>query len=341
MPSGGSYPVPPSAPQTPQVTPPSGSSGSSGSTGGGSTSGGGSSSGGGGGGSTSGGGGGGGGGYKKKAVRRYMQQVEVLQGQIDAVQSALGSEFKRSLKRRLKNTMRGMREQDALLLEAYDDRIAELEKSATDNEKAAGGQSTMNLTNAARERANALSQLALQGAGETDILLGQQMALRNWAANQSEISTSARDTATSIAASAADLTADTKTARSNVNLQANADREALMNDYFDQREGALMQLGNLYGQQAEILGFAQELINSKKTRRRLKRIKKKSDQAFADMAEASGDAWVNPGVSKKIQKWDGSSVSDTSGAGVPSMQLNDSSPVAIGTPSGAGLREWS
>jgi hypothetical protein len=305
-----------------------------------------------GGGGTKGGGakdgkGGGGGGARAKAARKYLDQADTLQLQIHAVRDALygpkgkPGEFRQALKRRLKNTLRGMTDQDNILIEAFNQRVKDLQASATDNEKAQAGQSFENLSNAARERANAVTQAALQGAGESDLLQAQQMSLRNWAQNQGDIDQAAFDTSRSISASLTDLTADTKTARSNVALQANADRESLWSDYFDQREQALIQIGNLQGQKAELYGYANEAKSSKKTRRKLKRAQKHSGESFSDAADMAGKAWRNPGVPKRLETW--------TGPGIDPMAPHSDASILYGgggisaapsAPSGASLRKW-
>lgn len=288
--------------------------------------------------------GGGGGSYgskgaRNKAARKYMEQAATLGLQISAVQDALGGEFKSALKRRLRNVKRVSGTSEDLLTDAYNERVAELKKSEADNEAAAGTQSQANLTNAARERGNAMTQAALQGAGESDLLQSQQMSLRNWSQNQNDITRAAADTATSIQGSLTDVTADTRTARANNVIAANADREALWNDYYDQREQALTQIGNLYGQQAELYGYADEAKGRKSTRRALRKAQRKSGRAFDRAADMAGEAWKNPGVGPEITGWPGADPMDDNP--VPSRTLNSSSLSDAPTaPSGASLRKW-
>lgn len=290
------------------------------------------------------GGGGGGGGFpswgsqQRKARKRYFQQAADLQLQIDAVQAALSTEFKSALKRRLRNIGRSEGAQTKLLLGAYEERANELIRSSENNENATADSSFANLSNAGRERANAMQQATQQGAGESDLLAAQQMSLRAWASNQGEITRAGHDSATSIAGAATDLRADTRTALVNNSLEANGDREQLWNDYYDQREQALVQIGNLYGQQAELYGYAEEAGGGKKARRKRRKVRDGMAEAFEAAGDASGDAWRNPGADKALLKWQGKPIPDSAPRPQGAMQA----PVSLGTvaPEGATLREW-
>ena len=61
-----------------------------------------------------------------------------------------------------------------------------------------------------------LAQAALQGAGETDTLRGQFMAVRNWDANQADVNRSYFDTTRSINSSLQDLNSDVRQQRVNL-----------------------------------------------------------------------------------------------------------------------------
>ena len=305
----------------------SGSSGSSGSSGGSS------------GGSRGGGGGGGGGGgdpfgYRAKAARRYEQQARNLQMQANAIRKALDHEFGKALHIRLRNVGRVLGQQDSLVTDGYQDRVRQLAGANADNDKAVAGQTGAAKTNLIRERNSALSEAAANGAGESDIVASQLMSLRNWQAGQSEVTRSQFDTLRSENSSLTDLNVDTKSARVNLATQANADRELLWQNYFDRRSEALTQLGNIYGQQADYYESAKEYGGGGPT----KKLRKKMDAAYDGAAESSGDAWKNPGVSKKLLGWDGrpefksvNNQSRLSSAQVTRLEHK---------PEGATLRSW-
>jgi hypothetical protein len=277
-------------------------------------------------------------GQRAKAARKYMEQAATIQQQINAVQGALDGSFKKALRKRLRNINRVSGGQDDSLLSAYDSRVTELKKASEDNEAAAAGQSYQNLTNRGRERANAMSQASLQGAGETDLLQSQQMALRNWSQNQTDINQAQTDTARSIQASMTDLHEDTRTARENVRLQALSDKETLHNEYYDQVGAAQNQLGNLYGQQAELYGYAIEAKGNKKVQKKLRRARRKAGDFWDAEQESAGMAWRNPGVGSRINDWEGDSIPEI---GAPPQTLNSSSISEMPkAPSGASLRKW-
>src|SRR5690606_34588698 len=112
---------------------------------------------------------------------------------------------------------------DAEILLGYGQRVGQLEGSRKDNEKAESDNSFGNLINLARERADILAETALQGAGESDTLKSQVMALRNWDANQGETNRAYFDTNRAISNAVTELNADTRTARMNVHSQALSD----------------------------------------------------------------------------------------------------------------------
>jgi hypothetical protein len=320
-------------------------------------SGGGSSNGGGGGtgGSGTGGTGGGGGGGKtpnpyayaqaqerkadNEAYRKYMDQAHTIGLQIKALRLALGKQgFIQALDQRLKNIGLVQRQSEADLVTGYRERVGSLEQTSRDNEKAAGAQGYANLANRSRERSNAVGEAAAQGAGESDTLRAQGAALRNWNANQNEVNRSFYDTKSSIESSLTDLTVDTRTARINNALQANADRDSVWTNYYDQRSETLTALGNTLGQQAEYYGLAQEAKNGKKVKKLKKGASQASGQAFHQASLVAGQAWENPGVSKGLRQW--------AGADPFESDLNNdrfaSAPTELAKkkPEGATLRSW-
>lgn len=326
----------PKIPTAPSGTPNSGAPTGSGSGSGGS----------GGGSGSSGGGGGGGDPYlaaqkkaQKKASQRYIRQAQTLNQQIRAIKKSLNSTFKAALDQRLENVMEVLRDSDAAAMKDYRQRVNSLEGAEADNQKAAAGQGMAALSNRGRERANAMSEAMLQGAGESDLLRAQEMSLRNWNANQSEIQRGFFDTQRSINSSLTDLTVDTRTARINLALEANADKEQYWNAYWAQRSEALTQLGNLYGEQANLYGMANEQVGSKKTRGMQNRADNLSGNAFMQSANVLGNAWDNPGIPKHLRKWDGRD-QFSMGRRSESRFINRPVDVAVARPEGATLRTW-
>lgn len=275
-----------------------------------------------------------------KAANRYLNSAKAMSGQIAALKNSLSEGFKANLTQRLSNIDLVSGQQDAQLLEGYGQRVKSLEGAATDNEKAEGAASFQNLGNAARERANAVTEAMNNGAGESDTLKAGMMSLRNWSSNQGDANRSFFDTLRSVNSSLTDLNVDTKTARLNIASQANADRDQVYSQYYNQRSETLTQLGNLYGQQGEYYGMAQEQVGSKKTKGLRKHAVALSDRAFMQSSKANAHAYDNPGIDPSIQNWQGREQfgGEVNNNRIESAVTNE--PIAA-KPEGATLRKWS
>lgn len=273
---------------------------------------------------------------KNKTAQRYLEEAQTLAGQAKALRAALGKKgFKSALKGQLANVKLGMHETDAELLRGFNDRVGSLEAVAADNEKASSSQTVANANNAARERANVLSEAMANGAGESDALRAQQMSLNNWQANQSEVNRNYFDTATSINSSLTDLETDTRSARVQNFIQAEADKNQLWSNYYDQRSETLTQLGNVQGQRAEYLGLANEARGGKKIRRRRKKAQDASEEAFMDAADEAGRSHESRDVPGRLTDWQGR---EPFRAAAPRTTFLDTGPLAA--PEGATLRKF-
>lgn len=273
-----------------------------------------------------------------KAANRYLQSAAAMSGQIKALKHSLGVGFETALKQRLANIGLVAGQQDAILMEGYNNRVKSLEDAAKDNEKAATDQAFSALGNRARERSNAVTEAMNNGAGESDILKSQLASLRNWESNASEVSRSFFDTLRSVNSSLTDLNVDTKTGRANIASQANADRDQVYTDYYNQRSETYTQLGNLYGQQGEYYGMANEQVGSKRTRRLRNQAVHRSDAEFMHASKANSKVWKNPGIGS-LMNWQGHAPIDgqLGGNTIESASLNE--PIAK-KPEGATLRKW-
>lgn len=276
------------------------------------------------------------------AAQRYMDDAAALAGQIRSLRKGLNVTFLQGLEARMKNIKLEWKRSDADLLSGYRKRYGSFEGAAKDNEKAAAGQGYQNATNRGRERANALSEAMLQGAGESDVLRSQEMSLRNWDANQGEITRGFFDTLRSVNTGLTDLNVDTKTARLNAWSGMQDDREMTYNAYQAQRSEALTQLGNLLGQQGEYYGLANEQQGSKRARRLRKKAENQADKAFMQSANALGDAYEEPGTPKWLRKWDGKPQFGAGGMGDSTYRegLAQQAPTDLSRPEGATLRSW-
>lgn len=274
------------------------------------------------------------GGYRRKAGQRYLRQAANLEAQAQALQRALNKEFKGALRTKLRNVNRVLRVQQRALADGYLDRLGSLEGAVEDNESAAVTQTQLNEQNRARERANAISEATLQGAGESDLLNAQLMSLRNWQANQSEVQRNYFDTLRSVNSSLTDLTVDTRTGFINNATQAQADKEQLWTNYYNQRSEAFTNLGNIRGQQADYREMAREMgVGGGGSTKAMRR-------AYNMAAKTAGQAWENPGVAKRLRNWQGADEFEPMNTPGP-RGFARSERVDLGKkPEGATLRKW-
>lgn len=207
--------------------------------------------------------------------------------QLTALQGLLKGGFAKAREQKLKNAFTLYAAQDKDLVNGYNSRMAGILKSRDDNEKSEVDASFANLSNRARESTDLLAQAASQGAGETDTLKTQLMAIRNWDANQADVNRSYFDTQRSINSSIADLNADTRTARMNLAVDALGDYDQIWTNYYNQRADAYTQMGNIHANPYS------DSHDPKST-------------AYAGMAKEASSAWKNPGVNKSLQNWKGS-----------------------------------
>ena len=273
--------------------------------------------------------------YRRKAGRRYLKQAANLQVQAQAIRHALNTDYGNALHAKLQDVNEILHDQNKVLMQGYRERVDQLSGAFDDNEKAAATQTTANVGNLARERSNALNQLAMQGAGESDAMAAQLMSLRNWQQNQSDIERSRFDTLRSINSSLTDLNVDTHTARVNNVLQAQADKSQLWTNYYNQRAEAYTNLGNTYGQMADYRDMAKEMgVGSGGGTGR-------AGGAFMAASHELGKSWDQPGISKKLLRWHGRDDFEIEKPRSLSAQLRSAPSVDLGqAPEGASLRKW-
>lgn len=284
-------------------------------------------------------------------AQRYIDQAKTLKLQVDALRAALQKDgFKAALNQQLANVALNEGQQDAALMAVYNAQLKVLDEANLDNEVSASSETVANLTNKVRERTSAVMEAVAQGAGESDMLRAQQMALNNWNANQSEIHRAYKDTKTSLNSSLTDLNSSTYTNRVNNAIQANADRNQLWTNYYNQRSQTLTQLGNTLGDMAAAYSSASSYIDAndsfgKKMQTKADNwdnkadaIRTRSGNAFMRAADVAGKAYQDPGVSSSIRDWKGREAYSGK-LGMSVLASRDTS-APIAKPEGATLRSW-
>lgn len=272
-------------------------------------------------------------GYRRKAGNRYVQQADNLLAQARSLRYALRNSYGDALRQKLQNVNEILQAQDQTLLSGYRDRVESLGGALDDNTMAAASQTTAATDTRVRERASALAEIAQQGAGESDALAAQMMSLRNWNANQTEVERAKFDTLRSINAGLTDLNVDTQAGRVNLQAQALADKEQLWTNYYNQRSETQTQLGNVLGQRADYLEMAKEYGVGKGGDMG------DASKAFRGAAKSAGKAWDNPGISKRLRRWDGRDEFTIDGSG-PSRLAEAPTVDLAERPEGATLRKW-
>ena len=227
------------------------------------------------------GGSGGSGGSSAPTKSSDAEQVRILR-------ELLEGGFEEAREQRLANIQRVYEQGDSALLQSYDARAESLETLREDTKKSEADTSFANLGNRARESSDILSEIATQGAGETDALRTQLIAARNWSANQLEVSRAFFDSIGSNNAAITELNEDTRTARINLATQALSDQEQAWATYSNQMAASASQLGNVlanpYSDSYDAEGGA---------------------DAWQAMADAATSVWDNPGISDDVMDWEG------------------------------------
>jgi hypothetical protein len=289
-----------------------------------------------------------------RTANRYSQAAADLQIQIKSLKDAINNEFARSRKQNIADINLMLGQQLDQLREAAGLRGSEFLNAASDAEKATGDVQEAGIRNLVRERADSMTAILEQGAGETDAVRAMLVNARNWNSNASEASRTYFDTMQSINQGITDLNVDTKAALSNAFMTAEGQKEAQWQDFYNRRSEAMTALGNTYGQQIDYLAQAQEQatdLGNKKagkqaaaagltdTSARRKTAKKGMKKAFAAASNELGKSYVQKPLPDWIDDYEGT-------AQVERRQENTnlaSAPVFTGVQraEGATLRKWS
>jgi hypothetical protein len=250
----------------------------------------------------------------------------------------LDSGLDAELTQNLKNIEEAMKDADALLVKSYNEGVGSLAEAAANNEKAADTQGFANVGNRARERMNAMSELSAQGAGESDVLRGQGMSLRNWSQNQNEVNRAYHDSLTSTNASLDELTSSTRNARGSNFQDYQNQKQQAWETYNSSKSEAYTQLGNVYGQQAQYYADANEQRPNARSRRRRDRSQRRADRMFMRASDAAWDSRDAKEVPDEIMDWQGAANFENK---VTNNNINSmGAGPALNRPEGATLRKW-
>lgn len=240
---------------------------------------------------------------------------------VDSLLKQLGKKgFQQALNTKLANINLYTKGLDDTLLEGYGERANQLGLSRKDNDRALEDTSFSNLINRARERGDVLSEAALQGAGESDTLKSQMLALRNWDANQGEANRSFFDTMRSINSAVTDLNNDTLNARVNLYTDRENSKEQAYSNYYNQRADAYTQIGN-----ASANPYSNQYGKQK--------------GAYGKVAELTGMAYKSKGIPDSVKNWEGSEQAVEQKLNNTLVQ-NSVTNLAEKKPEGATLRSW-
>lgn len=258
----------------------------------------------------------------KASASRQNENTRSLADQ----QHALLASFGTQRDKKIGNIQNGLQLANEILLQSFGSALEGLRGNLADNDKAESDSSFSNVTNAVRERQDILGEVASQGAGETDLLRAQLQALRNYSSNQGEISRSFFDTLRSVNNATAGLRSDTKTSKTNLFQQAEADKESAWANFYNQQADTWTQIGNIENSNTNVdsdssVGYA-----------------KKYTDAAAKAAEATAGVYNKQGLPSD---W------NDLGGGKADRELtggNRAATVNLGgkqkRPEGATLRKW-
>lgn len=228
---------------------------------------------------------------------------------------------------KLANIAEGYEASDANLLLGYRDALRGLEGTRDDNDKSQADSSYANIVNTLRERSDILSEVASQGAGETDRLRAQLAALRNYDANQSEVDRSYFDTVRSINRAVGGLNIDTATSRKNLFDQRESDRESAWSNFYNQTADAWNEIFNIENANTNIDSDSSNAY------------KKKYKDAAKKVQEAVGSSYSKETPSDSLRVWD-----DQGQERTRRLSSNRAQVINLGgamqRPEGATLRRW-
>lgn len=251
----------------------------------------------------------------KKDAKATRKTVKALHKQVNPL--------KKSRKTALQNIRKRELQGNKFIKDAFSKLNAQYQLGLDANRKSEHDTSFANRANRARERGDILQEAASQGAGESDNLRAQAMALRNWSANQQEVNRAFHDTQQSTNQEIQNLNQNTRQNLFNLYGQSNVERAKVWDDYYSAA-------GDVWTQ----------IFNAQNAQTANKQYKNQYKNADGRAAKMIGSTWKDPGVPKAVQNWQGQKVTEE--------KLNSSKmglqqygkAMKQAKPEGSTLRKW-
>ena len=217
----------------------------------------------------------------QRTGKRYLEQARNLNPQAKALQRAIPNMRQRRDQdwTDIEETRQG---QIKLLQSSAKTLSREYDTALENNEIAAAGTLEAGESNAVRERAETLSQLIAQGAGESDTMRAMLMAARNQNANARQANQSYWDTIASVNQNITSMNEDTQTKLADAWISGEGEKEQIQRDFLEAKGDALTQLGLVRQSQADAIANAEE---------------------YEVTAPRMGRAKDSKGAKKNLKKW--------------------------------------
>jgi len=273
-----------------------------------------------------------------RAGKSELQKARDLEAQLEAFRIALSSQgLAKARRQNVRDVERALLSQLNEAKEAATQRYDAFLTAGQNAEIDTGRVLESGISNAVRERAEAMTQLLTQGAGETDAVRALLMAARNWQANAGEANRAYYDTMASTNAGITDLSLDTETAMANAWRGAESEKDRLWQEYYKSRADTLTSRSNVYNQMMAHYRVAEAYdVEPKKGK------KKEAKAGIEEDSVASAKTLSKSYRQKKLPGW----ISGYSaGPQLPARQSNSELASAMTIePSvkaeGASLRKW-
>lgn len=273
-----------------------------------------------------------------RAGKSELAKARDLEAQLAAFRLALSTKgLSKARRQNIKDVERALLSQLNEAKDAASQRYNAFVTAGENAEIDTGRQLEAGVSNAVRERAEAMSQLLSQGAGETDAMRAMLMAARNWQANAGEANRSYFDSMASANAGITDLSLDTETAMANAFRGAESEKDRLWQDYYKSRADTFTSRSNVYNQMLAHYRVAEAYdVEPKKGK------KKRAKEGIEEDSLASARAMSKSYKQKKLPGW----ISGYSaGAQLQARQSNSNLAAAMTIEptvksEGASLRRW-